>query len=142
MRATIVAMLFASVGPGCRASVPSGDAHVEAFRSSIVRPFQEAFAAVPAVKVYDWYVTTRDNDAATEREGVVCVCRGSGGGSEKRPYQGRAIDVAYDLRGGEWVFKSAVEREIKDGRSEKKSEFPGDGATIPEVVAWVRKALE
>jgi hypothetical protein len=50
--------------------------------------------------------------------------------------------VTYAWRGGEWVFQSAVGRDVKAGRSEKAVEFPRERATTAEVVAWVRKALE
>jgi hypothetical protein len=112
--------------------------HGTTFRTSVLKPYQDAFAADPHWKADDFYFTTTKNDAVTDQEGVVCISRGSG----QPPNERTVFDVTYRLSGGEWVFKSAVGREIKAGRSDKKAELLADHATIAEVVAWVRKAAK
>jgi hypothetical protein len=82
----------------------------------VLKPFQDAFAADRALRVYS-YITTRQNESITDREGVVCMSRGSGGEPEKRSSEGRVIDVTYGLRGREWVFRLAVEHDVKGRRS-------------------------
>src|SRR5262249_47469438 len=99
MRAILATLLLAPVGLGCQAPRPPEEAYWATFRSSLLKPFQEALAADPDWKVSDYYITTRQNGVVTDREGVVWISRGSGGGSGPQRYEGTVFDVTYSLRG-------------------------------------------